>query len=212
MQLIIAMQLIMAMPCIAQNTAQRTTSLELLRLELERIHDLDQRDRNNAGHYIPGAQKDSVIAHMVMQDSLNLLRVMAIIDSAGWLGEDAIGRKANAALFLVIQHADARPDLQARYLEVMREAVERGDAKPYDLAMLEDRVAVNQGRPQIYGSQIGWKDGKGFVKPMVDEEHVNERRAAMGLEPLERYTERFGFTWSPPVKRERVLLMGPGKQ
>jgi hypothetical protein len=76
--------------------------------------------------------------------------------------------------------------------------------------MLEDRVAVNHGRPQIYGSQIGWKDGKGFVKPMVDEEHVNERRAAVGLEPLEKYAERFGVVWSPPVKRERVLFFqGP---
>jgi len=179
-------------------------------MELERIHDLDQRDRSNVHHYIPGAQKDSVIAHMIHQDSLNLVRVMAIIDSAGWIGEDLIGRKANAALFLVIQHADARPNVQADYLEVMRDAVARGDAKPYDLAMLEDRVAVNHGRPQIYGSQIGWKDGKGFVKPIADEERVNERRAAMGLEPLEKYVERFGLTWSPPVKKERVLLLGPG--
>lgn len=84
---------------------------------------------------------------MVMQDSMNLLRVMAIIDSAGWLGEDAIGRKANAALLLV-NPADARPDLQAEYLDVMREAVALGHAKSNDLAMLEDRVAVDHGRPE----------------------------------------------------------------
>ncbi len=195
----------------AANTAADPSYVQL-RAELERIHDLDQTDRHNATTYITGAQKDSVIAHMVMQDSMNLLRVMAIIDSAGWLGEDAIGRKANAALLLVIQHADARPDLQAEYLDVMREAVALGHAKSNDLAMLEDRVAVNHGRPQIYGSQIGWKDGKGFVKTIADEEQVNERRAAVGLEPLEKYAERFGITWSPPVKRERVLLPGPGKQ
>jgi hypothetical protein len=181
--------------------------MESLRVELERIYDLDQRDRNNVHHYIPGAQKDSVIAHLIMQDSLNLQRVMAIMDSAGWLGEDAIGHKANTALFLVIQHADAHPGRQAEYLELMREAVERGAAKPHQLAMLEDRVAVNHGRPQIFGSQIGWKDGKGFVQPIADEEHVNERRAAVGLEPLEKYVERFGLTWSAPVKKERVLLM-----
>lgn len=186
--------------------AQRTT--DHLRAELEHIHDLDQRDRNNVHQYIPGTQKDSVIAHMMRQDAINLLRVTAIIDSAGWLGEDVIGRKANQALFLVVQHADARPDLQALYLEEMRLAVEQGHARPHELAMLEDRVAVNHGRPQIYGSQIGWTDGKPFVKPMIDEERVNERRAAMGMEPLETYTERFGFTWSPPVKQERVLRVG----
>jgi len=186
-------------------------AIERLRLELERIHDLDQRDRQNVHGYVPGAQKDSVIAHMMHQDSVNLVRVIAIIDSAGWLGEDVIGRKASAALFLVLQHADARPDVQARYLEEMRLAVEQGKARPQDLALLIDRVEVNHGRPQIYGSQIGWNAGKPYVKPMVDEEHVNERRAAMGMEPLENYTERFGFTWTPPVKKERVLLLGPGK-
>lgn len=50
------------------------------------------------------------------------------------------------------------------------------------------------------------------MKTIADEEQVNERRAAVGLEPLEKYAERFGITWSPPVKRERVLLPGPGKQ
>ncbi len=109
-------------------------------------------------------------------------------------------------MFLVIQHADRRPDVQAEYLLLMREAVAEGHAQPHELAMLEDRVAVNHGRPQIYGSQIGWKDGKGFVKPIEDEEHVNERRKAVGLEPLEKYAERFGVVWSPPVARERVLL------
>ena len=185
---------------------------ELLRVELELIYDLDQRDRQNVHGYAPGAQKDSVIAHMMHQDSVNRVRVTAIIDSAGWLGEAEGGRTANQALFLVLQHADARPDVQARYLEEMRLAVEQGRARAHELAMLEDRVEVNHGRPQSYGSQIGWTDGRPFVKPMIDEERVNERRAAVGLEPLERYTERFGFTWSPPVKQERLLRMGSGNQ
>lgn len=195
--------LAVASATIAQDSTAR------LRAELERIHDLDQSDRHNAGNYPTGAQKDSVIAHMILQDSLDLVRVIAIIDSAGWLGEDVLGYKANQALFLVLQHADAKPKLQEEYLPVMREAVVQGKARASELAMFEDRVAVNNGRPQIYGSQIGWKDGKGFVKPMEDEEHVNERRAAVGLEPLEKYSERFGFTWAPTPKQERVLFLWP---
>lgn len=181
-----------------------------LRAELERIHDLDQNDRHAAGGYI-GAQKDSVIAHMVRQDSLDLFRVSAIIDSAGWLGEAEVGRKANQALFLVIQHADRYKTVQARYLPVMREAVAEGKARPDELAMLEDRVRVNAGQAQLYGSQIGWKDNKPFMQPIADEAQVNERRAAVGLEPLEKYAERFGLTWSPAPKQERILFLGPAK-
>lgn len=118
-----------------------------LRAELERTHDLDQRDRLNVHHFPAGAKKDSVLAHMAVQDSLKLLRVTAIIDSAGWPGDDVLGRKANQALFLVLQHADAKPAVQAEYLPVMREAVEQGRAQAHELALLEDRVAVNHGRP-----------------------------------------------------------------
>lgn len=181
-----------------------------LRAELEHIHDLDQNDRHNVSGFI-GAQKDSVIAHMTLYDSLNLGRITAIIDSAGWLGADVIGQKANQALFLVIQHGDAKPEIQAEYLPLMREAVEEGRANTWELALLEDRVRVNHHQPQIYGSQIGWKDDKPYMQPIEDEEHVNERRAAVRLEPLEKYAERFGLHWAPPMKQERVLLLGPAK-
>lgn len=187
--------------------AQEPTSA--LRAELERIRDLDQADRHAVHDYPSGPQKDSVIAHMALQDSLDLVRVTAIIDSAGWLGPDDVGAKASQALFLVLQHADAKPLVQETYLPEMRLAVKEGKARPDELAMFEDRVAVNTGKPQIYGSQIGWKNDKPFIKPLQDETHVNERRAAVGLEPLEKYAERFGLDWSPPKERDRVILLGP---
>lgn len=181
-----------------------------IQLELERIHESDQYDRQNIHAYV-GAQKDSVVAHMQPQDSLNLRRIVQVIDSAGWLGPEQVGHKASQAQFLVLQHADAHPGIQKEYLEIMREAVTQGKARAADLAMLEDRVAVNHGRPQIYGSQIGWKNGKPFIQPLYDEEHVNELRAKVGLEPLEEYAQRFGLKWSPPVKQERILLMPKSK-
>ncbi|MBK9148400.1 MAG: hypothetical protein IPM12_11375 [Flavobacteriales bacterium] len=195
---------------IASASANAQSGAEGLRIQLERIHDLDQNDRHNVGGFL-GAQKDSVVAHMILHDSLNLIRVTAIIDSAGWLGADVIGQKANQALFLVIQHADAKPEIQAQYLPLMRDAVREGKANSWELALLEDRVRVNHGQLQIYGSQIGWKDNKPYIQPIEDEEHVNERRAAVRLEPLEKYAERFDLHWSPPVKQERVLLLGPTK-
>lgn len=188
------------------------TPTDRLRAELEVIRASDQRDRENVHHFLPGSQRDSVITHMMWQDEMNLQRVTAIIDSAGWLGEDVIGRTANQAFFLVLQHADKRPDVQARYLEVMREAVEAGDARADEWAMLLDRVEVNHGLPQVYGSQIGWTDGKPFMKPIAHEEQVYERRSAVGLEPLERYAERSGLACAPPVKRDRLLLLGPAQR
>ena len=113
-------------------------------------------------------------------DSINLIKVTGILDERGWLGADVVGAQGNTTLFLVIQHADI--ETQVKYLPMMREAVKEGNARGSSLALLEDRVALRQGKRQIYGSQIGRdpETGEFFVSPLIEPEKVNERRAEVG--------------------------------
>ncbi|PZP40871.1 MAG: hypothetical protein DI598_18930 [Pseudopedobacter saltans] len=116
------------------------------------------------------------------------------MDTKGWLGADKIGKKGNQTLFLVIQHSDKAT--QEKYLPMMREAVKEGKAQPDNLALLEDRVALKQGKPQIYGSQVGSDStGKYFVFPLLDPENVDKRRAEVGLPPLSDYLSYWQATW-----------------
>ena len=87
------------------------------------------------------------------KDSINLIFVKKILDEYGWLGRDIIGRQGNLTLFLVIQHSDL--ETQEKYLPMVREAVKKGDVYMSNYILLEDRVALRQGKRQIYGSQIG---------------------------------------------------------
>lgn len=134
-----------------------------------------------------------------MQDSVNLLKVTRILDKYGWLGPDVIGWQGGTALFLVIQHADLK--VQEKYLPIMREAVKVGKMNSGSLALLEDRVALRQGKKQIYGSQIE-KNAKGdwVVSPIEDEINVNERRKSVGLEPLEDYVKKWNIDYKLPKK------------
>jgi hypothetical protein len=84
------------------------------------------------------------------KDSGNQLKVKAILDKYGWVGEDEIGPQANNTLFLMIQHADLAT--QQTYLPMMRKAVADSKAEPSALALLEDRVALGEKRRQTYGS------------------------------------------------------------
>lgn len=129
------------------------------------------------------------------KDSINLLKVKNILDGRGWLGEDVVGWEGNQTLFLVIQHAGLSDQLQ--YLAMMRAAVRKGDASPGDLAMLEDRVALRQGKKQIYGSQLKKEisSGEYFLLPLEDPDHVDQRRAEMGLEPMQEYLSIWGLIW-----------------
>jgi hypothetical protein len=129
------------------------------------------------------------------QDQLNLEIVTQIIDKYGWLGPDVIGANANSALFLVIQHSNQAT--QEKYLPVLRAAVKNHKAHASDLALLEDRVALGQGKKQIYGSQLTMnaKTGMNVLSPIEDEINVNKRRKAVGLEPIEEYVKYFGITY-----------------
>ena len=126
-------------------------------------------------------------------DADNALRMREILDEFGWPGWSLVGEDGALAAWVLIQHADFNIDLQKRGLAMMRAAVEADDADPSDLAYLVDRVLVAEGKPQIYGTQLG-VDADGEITPRTpieDEANVDARRAEVGLGTLEAYYEEF---------------------
>ena len=129
------------------------------------------------------------------KDSVNLIKVKTILDQYGWLGADIVGKQGNSTLFLVIQHSDLTT--QEKYLPLMREAVKNGKAQGSSLALLEDRVALRQGKMQIYGSQIGrnLETQEYYVSPLEDPDNVDKRRAEVDLGPLADYISKWKINW-----------------
>lgn len=138
------------------------------------------------------------------KDSVNLVLVKGILDQYGWLGPEVVSERGNLALFLVIQHADIHT--QEHYLPMMREAVKNGRAKGSNLALLEDRVALRQGKKQLYGSQIGQDSDTKlyYVQPLEDPDHVDQRRASIGLQPLADYVIRWQIKWDPEEYKKQL--------
>jgi hypothetical protein len=129
-----------------------------------------------------------------IKDSINLDKITEVLDKYGWLGRDIVGDIGNSALFLVIQHADLKT--QEKYLSMMQDAVKAHRANRTDLALLEDRIEIRNGRKQIYGSQIGMSDdNKYYISPLLDPEKVDERRAKVGLPPLSEYVKYWDINW-----------------
>lgn len=146
------------------------------------------------------------------KDSINLIIIKKILDENGWLGPDIIGRQGNSTLFLVIQHSDL--ETQLKYLTMMRDAVKKENAVPADLALLEDRVALRQGKRQIYGSQIGRdpETGEYYVSPLTDPENVDKRRAEVGLGTIANYINHWGMTWDINKHKERTSKIEAEKE
>ena len=79
----------------------------------------------------------------------------------------------------------------------MRDATKKGNAEPSHLALLEDRVAIEHGRKQIYGSQIGTdrQTQNHYALPLDAPENVDLRRAQVGLPPMAIYLEKWQIKW-----------------
>lgn len=133
-------------------------------------------------------------------DSVNTLKVTAILDKYGWLSADEIGSQGNTTLWLVIQHSDIK--IQEKYLPMIRKALKDGKANPADVALLEDRILIRHGKKQIYGSQLEMDSitKKYKLAPIEDEPNVNKRRAEVGLEPLEEYAKNWDIKYVVPKK------------
>lgn len=126
-----------------------------------------------------------------VNDRARAERLGEIVDEYGWPTFSMVGEDGATAAWAIAQHADHDVELQERMLELMKVAAADGEADSFQLAFLEDRVALNLGRPQIYGSQIGCVDGEAVPGPIEDEENVDARRAEVGLDPLDDYLAQF---------------------
>ncbi len=97
---------------------------------------------------------------------------------------DAADSAETAAFWIVVQHAISRPALMRLVHELsagLTDPVTR-----LRRAMLTDRIAVLEGRLQVYGTQIDWaEDGELQPLPIGNPAGVDARRAGVGLGPLE---------------------------
>ena len=155
--------------------------------QLETIRERDQKTRTSG---------DS-LEFATFIDSCNLAQVEALVAKYGWLKRSFVGARGNFTAFLIIQHADLKT--QEKYFPLIKQSVEIGESRPADLAVLQDRILMRQGKKQIYGSQIVFdKAGNQVLYPIEDERNVNKRRAKAGLEPMEEYARHFGINYVLP--------------
>lgn len=122
-------------------------------------------------------------------DDDNTRWIRSIVESHGWPGATLVGEDGAFAAWLLVQHAPL--DLQEECLPLLERAVEQGEASKVHWAYLLDRVLMRRGDPQVYGTQVVSKDGSVQPHPIKDPDHVDDRRAELGLEPLAEYLQRF---------------------
>jgi hypothetical protein len=180
---------------------------DALRTELLECAGRDQAARKSSG---AGHDMREWAATVEPVDRANVARLREIVAEYGWPGHELVGEAAAHAAWLLVQHAP--PDFQEDCLPLLEDAVARGDADARDLAYLMDRVLMHRGQPQLYGTQYLVTDGIPSLSTVHEPAGLDERRAALGLEPEARNRARLLAARTRPTSDGDDRLVDEGKR
>lgn len=147
---------------------------------LSEVYESDQRIR-----------KANDLIKYAKEDHRNQELVISIIEKCGMPTLKEVTQKHMNAIWLGLQHTDKKN--RKKYFPKIEKAVENGDLSKQQYALMKDRVLMDEGKPQIYGSQI--KNGK--LYKLENPESVNERRKKMGMGTIEDYLKKFNIQFNP---------------
>ncbi len=187
------------------------------KLILEELSEINEVDQQFAG--LPPEEMRAEYGNeraweifLEQRDSVGLVnqgRIKALYQQYGYLGEKKIGEEGASDFWISIQHADNDVEFQQEMLEAMQKEIENGSQDKYHYAMLEDRVNVNLGKPQRFGSQLEYNElGQAIPKNgLVDSANVEVLRAEYDMPTFKEYYN--GMT-SAHFEMNKEYFLGKG--
>jgi hypothetical protein len=131
---------------------------------------------------------DEYLQHNLMQasffDGMHQMMLKEVIrERGGWpvSGQKMVDDLAACGAWIVVMHADNDMRWQCDVMAAMRRLVSQGRASAYEYAALYDRVQINMGKRQLYGTQfMASKNGLKAI-PGVSTARMMAARARLGI-------------------------------
>ncbi len=124
----------------------------------------------------------------------NKRKLLELLELYGWPTATSVTEYAAAGAALIINHTTY--EIRSQYFPMLEEAFKKGEAQPLRYAKIRDRLLVEEGKKQLYGTQWKIENSKRVPHPINQPEYVDNRRSEIGLGPLNIYLkERFNIDW-----------------
>ena len=127
-------------------------------------------------------------------------RLCQILKEFGWPTLAEVGKDGVSATIYLVR-SSRQPDLQVDLLPVIIAAVKRGEADKGEVADLVDRIRVDAGRKQLFGTQVKIMNGFLVLVPIEAEAQVDARRKQFGLAPLADHLRELQREYQTPLIR-----------
>jgi len=129
---------------------------------------------------------DTLIGTIRKSREKNTNDLCAIVKQYGWPTRDLVGDEGARAAFFLLRNSSTS-ELQRDLLPVIIAAVKKGEITKAAFATYIDRLRLNAGLKQIFGTQATILNDFLVLFPITDESHVDARRKQYDLPPLREY-------------------------
>jgi hypothetical protein len=164
--------------------------------EIHGLLAVDQFERNKIvallnDQSIPVTEKDARVKELgdmiTRNDRARTARLKEIFLTTDLTKMAEIDRGLAGTVFMIIIHAVDDLPFQKSQLPIAFELAKKGIIGNQQFAILTDKIAVTENRPQVYGSQVKCENGITQVSGQHDLAAIVAARADIRLEPLEDY-------------------------
>lgn len=115
--------------------------------------------------------------------ALHIKTLCSLYKEYGWLSRELVGADGFEVVLFLIRSSLALQNQQA-FLPIFVEASNRGQVSKDIIASLADSIRIKSGQPQLFGTQVVFKDDIAYLQPLLNPSKVDEWRKEYGLQTL----------------------------
>ncbi len=171
---------------------------ELLALKAENITPLP----NSSGK---SRKKNAAPAPVISVKEKTEARLCSLLKENGWFTISLAGKEGSAAAMFLLKSATPL-EMQVALLPVIAEAVKKNEIERDEAyASFIDRLRLESGRKQLFGTQTVKSGDFLVLEPIEDEAGVDARRKFYGMAPLAQYMKSLELEYKTPMIKSPVL-------
>lgn len=171
------------------------TQLAAIQAEIAQRMKQDQNVRSKAMNVTEqtlSSVEGGALHAMITVDQENTSRLVELTQDVGWLSKKRFGRETQHGAFLIVQHSGS-VRLMRTILPLIEEEVKGDPTLGQCYALLYDRLQLNLGKKQRYGTQTQPDpDGRITIARLEDRARINEWRKEMGMNTIEAFAKQLG--------------------
>ena len=185
------------------NSHQTAPANKKLREDLIKLREKDQKRTREA--VAENKKDDALLKGMRAARENNTALLCPILKEFGWPTSDMVGKDGADAAFFLLKNSSSN-QLQIDLLPVIVAATKQGEIPRPAFAGYLDRLRLNSGLKQLFGTQATIINGFLVLYPIEGESQVDARRKAYDLPPLAEYLRVIERTYRLPLVKATGAL------